>query len=81
MRALPKVVGKTSQDYFYVPAAVARLLSAADAIVAKSIAHGAVRRKRGVAIKGRRAPGTKRASADARCTRSVVADIAPGIAA
>ena len=81
MRALPGAVGKASQDYFYAPAAVARLLFAADAIAAKSIAVRAVRRKRGVAIKGRRALGTKRASADGRCTRSVVADIAPGIAA
>jgi hypothetical protein len=60
-------------DSIFALAAVVRFSFAADAIVATSIAVKAVRRRRDVATKERRARGIKRAYAAASCTPSAIA--------
>jgi len=71
-------VGKAPADSIFAPAAVVRFSFAADAIVATSIAAEVVRRRPGVATKGRRALGIKPAPAGASCTPTAIVDIGPG---
>lgn len=79
--ALPAASRTALAVYFSAPAVVVSLWYVADVTVAKCIVAAIVRWKHGVANRERLVPGIRRPIADDRCTHSVTADIAPGIAA